>query len=425
LADDTILSDDLLRQLISVGEVDIVVGLRTHNNAKTAGHVAHMIRTGLLKFFPRERSVILNVDAGSRDGTRELVQAAGISDIRDSAAERSLRTLRCISARYAEGPTPAKALQTIVASGDLLHAKACVVLAPESSTIAPDWIDRLLRPIYAESCDLVTPVYRRNAFEGILITNLLYPLVRALYGRRIREPHPADFSFSGRFGSHLLDLELWRNEFGRMGAEVCLTTKAIADGYRLQQTFLGAKGQAETQSSDLVQAMQKTLGALFWSLDQDFATWSNGTGTHAVPTSGPEYEVASESVRVNRKRSYQMFSSAVTDLEPVLASILSPTTLDELRRGAASGEERFQYSDDLWAKTVYEFAASNHRNVISRGHIIQALVPLYRGRVHSFLGQTRGISAPHVEEHIEALCLTFEQLKPYLLTLWTKQEGGS
>jgi hypothetical protein len=35
LADETLLTDDFLRQLINVGEVDIVVGLPTHNNAET------------------------------------------------------------------------------------------------------------------------------------------------------------------------------------------------------------------------------------------------------------------------------------------------------------------------------------------------------------------------------------------------------
>jgi len=425
LADESILSDDLLRQLISVGEVDVVVGLPTHNNAKTAAHVAQMIRTGLLHYFLRQRAVILNVDAGSRDGTRELVQAAAISDARDSASLHSLRTLRCISTRHVEGPGQATALQIILASTDLLRARACAVVSPASSSIEPDWMERLLRPVCSENCDFVTPIYRRNAFEGLLITNLLYPMIRALYAQRIREPHPADFAFSGRFGSHLLDLELWRNEFSRMGAEVCFTATAAAGGYRLQQSFLGAKGQVEQQSGDLVLAMRKTLGALFWSLEQDFAVWSASTEPHAVTTLGPEYEVTPETVRVNRKRLYQMFSSGLAELEPVLTSILAPTTLAELKHCAASGDDTFQYSDELWVKTVYEFAASNHRNVINRDHIIQALVPLYRGRVHTFLGHNRGLSAQVVEDRLEDLCRTFEHLKPYLLTLWTKQEGGS
>jgi hypothetical protein len=120
-----------------------------------------------------------------------------------------------------------------------------------------------------------------------------------------------------------------------------------------------------------------------------------------------------------------MFCSGVAELEPLLTSILSAATLAELKRLAADEEANFQYADEFWAKTVYEFAASYHRAVISRDHIIQALVPLYRGRVHTFLGQNREASEQEVEQHIESLCLTFERLKPYLLELWARGEGGS
>ena len=75
MADEDILSDDLLRQLMSVGETDILVGIHTHNNAKTIGRVVQVVREGLLKHFPRERVAILNVDGGSQDGTTDLVRA--------------------------------------------------------------------------------------------------------------------------------------------------------------------------------------------------------------------------------------------------------------------------------------------------------------------------------------------------------------
>jgi hypothetical protein len=138
-----------------------------------------------------------------------------------------------------------------------------------------------------------------------------------------------------------------------------------------------------------------------------------------------EYEWTSESVRVDRQRLHQMFRTGVAELEPVLTSILSRATLDELKRAAALDEPHFQYGEELWVRTVYEFAASYHRSVISRDHIIQALVPLYRGRVYSFLLQNQDASGEEVEQHIESLCLTFERLKPYLLDLWQRKEGGS
>jgi hypothetical protein len=47
LEDDTLLTDDFLRQLINVGEEDILAGLPTHHNAKTIGSVLYTIHSGI------------------------------------------------------------------------------------------------------------------------------------------------------------------------------------------------------------------------------------------------------------------------------------------------------------------------------------------------------------------------------------------
>jgi len=114
-----------------------------------------------------------------------------------------------------------------------------------------------------------------------------------------------------------------------------------------------------------------------------------------------------------------MFASGVAELESVFRSILSPATLAELQRIAP--REDAYYSAELWAKTIYEFAAAFHKSVINRDHIIQALAPLFRGRALTFLVENEQSTAAGVENNIEGLCLEFERWKPYLLELW--QDG--
>jgi len=89
-----------------------------------------------------------------------------------------------------------------------------------------------------------------------------------------------------------------------------------------------------------------------------------------------------------------------------------------LKRLAKLPEERFSYPEELWVRTVYEFAAAYHKAVIGRDHIVQALVPLFRGRAFTFLTENRDASADQVEANIESLCQAFEQQKPYLLEVW-------
>lgn len=420
MAEESILTDDFLRELMNVGEVDILIGVPTLNDAATVGQVVQCIRAGLLKYFPRQRAVIINVDGGSRDSTQDLVRAASISDLGLAASPSALRTLHCISTKYGGGIENGVGLHTIVAAADLVRATACGVMSPDSTSIQPEWIERLLRPVVRDNFDLVTPVYRRHKFDGLLVRNLIYPMTRALYCKRVREPHPADFAFSGRLANHFLEQDIWSQPATQNGAETYLVISAITGGFRLAQSFLGPRPRLDHASGDLVLAMRQTVGVLFWALDKSFPVCPGGT--EAVPGIEPESEVSLEPLRVNRKRLHQMFASGVGELKPVLASILSASTLAELDRIAAANEEDFRFSDELWVRTVYEFGASYHKEVISRDHIIQALAPLYRGKTYTFLVENRDSSADEIGENLENLCLTFERLKPYLVEIWNARK---
>lgn len=416
------LKDDFLRQLIGVGEVDILVGLATHNNAKTIGPIVQAIQAGIVTYFPRERAAVINADGGSRDGTRELVAQVSIDDVRRASNVRTLRTLHSISTQYGSSPSEGAALRTILAAAELLRAKACAVISPESVNIEPAWISRLLHPIYRENFDLALPLYCRHKFEGLLMRNLIYPMTRALYGWRVREPYAAEFGFSARLGSDFLNRDIWNHEMARSGPELHLTLAAMTGSYRLCQSFLGPKTHVDRGPSDLVPALRHTVGALFWSLQPNFPVWSVSGDSKPIPSMGPEFEVTLEPVRINRKRLRDAFRTGVAELEPVFRSILLPSTLADLQLVANMSEEDFRYPAGLWVKTVYEFAASYHKSVINRDHIIQALAPLYRGRMLSFIAENRNGSAEDIEHNVEILCSEFERLRPYLLKMWNGGE---
>jgi glucosylglycerate synthase len=423
MAEEGFLTDDFVRQLINVGEVDILVGLPTYNNAKTVGTVVAAIQSGILQWFPRDRAAIINADAGSRDGTPALVVSASIDDVRRREFNRlALRTLHSISTQYGNSVARGTALRTVLSAGELLQAKGTVVISPDSTNIKPDWLRDLLKPVCTDNFDLVLPTYSRHKFEGVLVTNLLYPMTRALYGSRIREPYASEFAFSSRLGSQFLAQNQWKDDGAAAGCDMRFTLAAITGGLRIGQTFLGAKNHSERHASDLVPALRQTVGVLFWSMESNFSSWSGKAGSQPVPTLGAEQKFTLDPQRVNRKRLFEMFRSGVADLASVFQSILSPTTLGELRAIAGLAEDDFYYSAELWVRTVYEFAAAHHKAVISRDHIVQALAPLFRGRALAFLLENRNSSANEVEASIENLCLEFERLKPYLLEMWSGKQ---
>ncbi|MGH9493408.1 MAG: hypothetical protein ACRD3B_00320, partial [Candidatus Sulfotelmatobacter sp.] len=171
-------------------------------------------------------------------------------------------------------------------------------------------------------------------------------------------------------------------------------------------------------ASDVVAAMRRTVGALFSSMDSNFPIWSTISSSQSVPTFGTPSEGVMEPARLGRKRLRDMFAVGVTQLEPVFSSILSPSSLSELQRIAALDVADFNYPVDLWARTVFEFAAAYHKSVINRDHIIQAMVPLYRGRSLTFFLENREGTEKDIEDKVESLCGEFERLKPYLLERW-------
>ena len=138
----------------------------------------------------------------------------------------------------------------------------------------------------------------------------------------------------------------------------------------------------------------------------------------SAPTLGPAQELTSEPTEMDRHRIFEMFRTGVTNLEPVLSSILNPETHAEIKSIVELEEGKFRFRPDLWVRTLYDFAASYHHAVINRDHIVQALAPLYRGMTHSFLVEHADSSPAEIAAAEEMLCSEFELQKSYLRERW-------
>jgi glucosylglycerate synthase len=422
LTEESLLSDEFVRQLTAVGEVDILVGIPTLNNRGTVERVIEAILVGLVKYYPRERSVLINADGGSKDGTTDAVQAASIPDFRTVLASNPLRTMHVVSAHYPAVQGEGGGLRMIFAAADLLSAKACALISPDLESVTPEWVDALIRPVLKENLDFVAPIYERRRFDGLLVKNMLHPLIRAAYGYRIEEPVGRELAFSGRLAGHFLGHDSGQEDVLRFGAYVWMTTTAMAGEYRVCQSFLGPRVEASKRSGlDLTTTIREIAGTVFRCMEIHEPYWISRQGSQSVPTFGFERVLDLDPVRVDRNRMFQMFKSGVDQLGSVLEKILSSPTLQGIREVSKLEEKHFHFPDELWAKTVYEFASSYHHSVINRDHLLQALTPLYRGRVSSFIMENLRADANEVENKLESLRLECERLKPYLIENWNRQ----
>jgi glucosylglycerate synthase len=418
LAEESFLGDDFLRQLMSVGEVDLLVGVPTYNNASTLGQTLDSIEQCLSQNFVRERAVILNVDGGSADETRRLFVESGERRNAGHKGLPSLRTIHRISCEYGKAPSPGLALHNIVAAADLLRAKACAVVPTTTTNLTQSWVMNLLRPVYRESLDFVAPLYARTRFQGLLARNLLYPLSRAIFGQPIREIYCEEWGFSGRLASQCLEKEVWREEAVSARPEAWMAVTAMAGGLKCGQSFLGPK-IARATGRDIVEIIRQTVGNLFWCMETNQAQWLSRSNSQPVLTFGPDHELSLDGLPPSQEKIFELFRSGVSELDPILASILAQETHAQIKAIASSDRSTFHFPTELWVKTVYEFAASYHHSVLNRDHLVQALVPLYRGQLRSFLLEHADASAEIMEEHSELLCQEFERQKSYLVERWT------
>jgi hypothetical protein len=421
LAEDTFLADELLRQLMSVGEVDLLVGISSHNAANTINHAVHAIEQSVQQNFVRQRVVIVNVGGGDKD--EEGVVATGFGNLVEKNVRlpgiTSLRTIHRVTASFSGPPSPGIALRTILAAADLLRARACAVVSPATSNLTPDSIANLLRPVYREEFDFVAPLYTRHKYQGLLARNLLYPMSRAVFGCGIRELFSDEWGFSGRLAALCLNQDVWHEEAIRARPEAWMVISAISFDFRCCQAFLGEKSQAmKGPGTDIVEVLRQTVGTLFWCLETQQSLWLDCERAQPVPTFGRVHELTSEPTDLDRHRIFEMFRNGVTELEPILSSILDPETHSEIKSIVSLEEGKFRFKSDLWVRTLYDFAASYHHAVINRDHLVQALAPLYRGMTYSFLVEHSDSSPAEMEAASEMLCVEFALQKPYLRERW-------
>jgi hypothetical protein len=84
----------------------------------------------------------------------------------------------------------------------------------------------------------------------------------------------------------------------------------------------------------------------------------------------------------------------------------------------------FHFPDDLWARITYDLVIAARRGDIPVEQLVAALVPIYFGRVGSFVIENRHLTTADAEERVERQAREFELLKPYLVDRWTAGEGA-
>jgi glycosyltransferase involved in cell wall biosynthesis len=413
-----ILGQDVQETIAALKDVQILIGIPSYNNSRTVVHVVKAVEAGLSKYFPNFRSLLVNSDGGSTDGTRDIVKTTKV-DLDSIFIDQPAGGFHKLVTPYHGIPGKGSAFRTIFEIARQLNVRACAVVDSDLRSITPEWIELLVKPVLEDGFDYVSPYYLRHKYDGTITNTIVYPLTRALYGRRIRQPIGGDFGFSGRLASFYLGKDVWETDVARFGIDIWMTTTAVANGFKICQAFLGAKiHDAKDPGSDLSAMLHQVVSSVLNLMEEYESVWRRAAGSEPVPTFGFVYSVGLEPIQVNLDKMVEKFRLGARDLTDVYRTFLPEEQLSFLKSLAGEPGDRFLFPDSEWVRIIYHLALAFHRKIMSPEHLIKSLTPLYIGKVASFVIETWESSAEEVEQRLEDLCLAYEKDKDYLIKQW-------
>ena len=294
-----------------------------------------------------------------------------------------------------------------------LGARACAIIASDLASVTPDWITPLLQPTLEQQFDLVAPCYALHRFDGLVNRAIIYPLVRALYGKQIRNPLGPDFGMS-----NLLLERMAAAPKLKIHPVASLAVEAVTGGMKICQAHLGPRQYAQRDWSNLGSVLAQVLGPVFLDVEKYAAHWQRSRNSQAIPEFGQPVFAADDDNLVDVTRLLESFRLGAQNLTEVWGIVIPPSTLVELRKLARKDAGTFRMADETWARVVYDFALAHRLRPISRDQMLRAMTPIYLGWVASYALELADAPPEAADQRIEKLCMAYENTKSYFVSRW-------
>lgn len=401
---------DHLQAIDALGGVDALIGVCALNQARSVVRVVEAAAAGLSKEIGDRAGAVLVVDAGYREDTREAVDA-WVADHPGPPA------VRCV--RISGPPSRPRAILAALAAARHVRVAACALVDAGLISLSPEAIGRLLEPILAETADAVSPAYTHGVAEGTLTTNLLAPLHRALYGRRVQQLLGGCVALAPTTVERSLASGLVDSDLAGHGLEIRLAIEAVALGDRLVEVHVGRKVlDAGLAPPDLATTIAQTVGPFFRLIDRYRAAWVEVAGSAAVPLIGDPPALLPDAGEVAVDRMVRAFKLGLKDLLPIWEQALQEETLSSLYPLGLLSPDEFTFPPEHWARVAFDFAVAYHEQRLPRDHLLRALTPLYLGRAAAFLRETQTASSARIPALLDAVGRAFEVEKAGFAARW-------
>ncbi|MEA3398134.1 MAG: glycosyl transferase [Patescibacteria group bacterium] len=380
-----------------ITSADIAVGIPTLNEVDNIAFVVKKVDQGLNKYFKNRKAVIINVDNHSLDGTKEA-----FLNVKTKNAKIYISTSPGIRGK-------GNNFYNLFSYIQKLGSKAVAVVDADLKSITPEWPNILLKPIL-NGWDYITPYYARSEYDGTITNHICYPLIYGLFGYDIRQPIGGDFSFSGKLAASWLKHK-WHKTTKQYGIDIFMTLNAIEGGFKIAQAGLGAKIH-KPSAPKLGPMFSQVITTLFKNIIIDKKRCFTLAKTHEVPYFGKKQMEKPQTVSVDYKgmKATSIFNFHAN--EDILRRGLSSSVYKALKK--MYDKEDLRINSNLWYKIIYDAVYAYDRTDLSAG-LIEALKPLYFGRVISFFKLTLDKSFEICEQKINNQAEKFWKNRNYLI----------
>ncbi|MFC1920143.1 glycosidase [Chloroflexota bacterium] len=433
-----------VKQTGNIGKADIVIGIPFYNEADTIGEVIETVYKGLEEYYPDKKCVI--VAAGSPAGVKALNV---INAIPESGKVNRIAFILNDKRLNGKGWS----VRAIFELARVLNADLAIIEADVRSRqkdghiegIAQDWIGLLMEPVIKGEADLVVSRFNRHYLESVVSTQLVYPLLAAIFNCPIHDPEGGQWGISNRLLRNCMqDMRQWAgSDIGGYGIDSWFTTVAITSGVKICEANLGVKLDGLSVSKAEV-VVRQVAEVLFEQIVATKGWWReigrigesallNPLATYGVkkPHQPDEVIMIPRQLVIKYKRGFNKFHS-------LYRSVLPEEAYRQLEELARNGIRQFHFPGKLWAQIVYCFLLDiGFRKEFAKGDLMNSFIPLCEGHVASFSMNLQSLKdrlssdLPGEVEHLvsleavrqtEELVDEFLRQKAHFLAMWESKE---
>jgi len=403
--------DAIVENQLKSGSLDLVVGIPSYNEADNIDFVVRQVAQGLSRYFPDLDTAIVNSDNFSQDGTREVFLKADSGKI----PKVYLSTPPGVTGKGNNFKNLFKFLAPY-------RPQAVMVVDADLRSIRPEWVKGFGQTVF-KGYDFVAPLYCLNEYDGTITNHLCYPLLYGVLGQDIRQPIGGDFAFSGKLMEHWMAQD-WGENVLRYGVDIFMTSEAVLSGFSVAQILLGSKIH-KPSAPELGEMFPQVVDTLFRQFLGARNLWKmNGEGLETPPIfkccNGNERPRLSVDYKTLKQQALKEFSAH----KRLILKILPPKLGSRIE--AMFNSQILRVKAPTWTEIVYSFlrAYASASDPQKRIKIVEALKPLYLGRMVFFIRETLELDHAASEQKLVKQAETFWLQRRSLLDIQSVPESG-